>query len=79
MQIYKAPLNEMRFVLEAMGYDEVQKLEGYEDFDMDVAMSILEEQGKFCANEMLPLNQTGDQEGIHYDPQEQTITMPKGR
>lgn len=68
----------MRFVLEAMGYDEVQKLEGYEDFDMDVAMSILEEQGKFCANEMLPLNQTGDQEGIHYDPQEQTITMPKG-
>ena len=53
MQTYKAPTRDIRFCLETMGYDQVAGLPNFEDYDLDTLMSIIEEAGKFCANEML--------------------------
>lgn len=78
MQIYKAPLEDMRFLLEALGYEEVANLKRYEDYDVDTVMAIFEENGKFCANEMLPLNRTGDLEGVKYNPEDHSVTTPRG-
>jgi alkylation response protein AidB-like acyl-CoA dehydrogenase len=78
MQVYRAPLEDMRFQLEVFGYDQVQALEGYEAYDLQTVMEMMETLGSFAANEMLPLNRSGDQEGIHFDAKAATITMPKG-
>lgn len=78
MQVYKAPLEEIEFLLEVFGYDAIQQMQGFEMFDRETAMAMIDGHAKFCKNEMLPLNQSGDQEGIHYDAKEQTIKTPKG-
>ena len=72
MQIYKAPIADMRFIYETFGYDKVQAMKAFEDFDLETAIAILEETGKFCTNEMLPINQSADQEGVSYDPKRTT-------
>jgi alkylation response protein AidB-like acyl-CoA dehydrogenase len=78
MQIYKAPLADIRFALESMGYDQVQSLSGFEDYDIETVMSMVDEAGKFCTNEMLPQNSAGDQEGVKYDPETMEVTTPAG-
>lgn len=78
MQVYKAPTADLRFIYETLGYENVQAIKAFEDFDLDTVMAILEESGKFCTNEMLPLNRSADQEGVHYDPETQEVTTPKG-
>ncbi|MBH23908.1 MAG: acyl-CoA dehydrogenase [Myxococcales bacterium] len=79
MQIYNPPLKEIRFLLEAFGYDEqVATLDGFKDFDLDTVMTLMEQSGRFCAEQMLPLNRVGDQVGLDYDPDNYTVTMPKG-
>ena len=78
MQVYKAPTADLRFIYETFGYDRVQGIETFEDFDLDTVIAILEESGKFCTKEMLPLNRPGDQEGVHYDPETMEVTTPKG-
>jgi len=78
MQIYKAPIADMRFALESAGYADVSALEAFADYDLDTLMGILDEAGKFCTKEMLPLNRTGDQEGLKYDPTTMSVTTPKG-
>ena len=78
MQTYKAPTRDIRFCLETMGYDQVARLPNFEDYDLDTLMSIIEEAGKFCANEMLACNGTADQEGVHYNPETMEVTTPKG-
>lgn len=76
MVVYKAPLEDIRFILENFGYDEVAKLPGFEDYDLETAMAILEESAKFCTQEMLPLNAIGDREGLKFDPETQSVTTP---
>lgn len=78
MQVYKAPLKEIDFLFDVFDYDKVHQLKGHEDYDKEVVMAMLDEQAKFVRNEMLPLNQSGDQEGITYDAKERTVTTPKG-
>lgn len=79
MQIYKAPLDDMRFALETIEYSErVASLKAFEDFDLETSMSILEEGGKFCSNELLPLNRVGDQQGISFDPDTGDVKTAEG-
>jgi len=78
MQIYKTPLADIRFALESMGYDQVEALESFADYDLETLMGIIEEVGKFCTNEMLPLNRVGDTEGVSLDPETKAVTTPKG-
>ncbi len=78
MLTYRAPLDEYRFVLhELFDYDgAVASLPGYEDGTSDIADAVIEECAKFCENELLPLNQSGDEEGCTFENGE--VRTPKG-
>ncbi len=78
MQSYKAPLEEMKFLWEVFDYKRIQELERYQEFDFETASAVIESHGKFCEEQLLPLNEVGDKEGIHYDPKSYSVTMPKG-
>ncbi|MBH3339598.1 acyl-CoA dehydrogenase C-terminal domain-containing protein [Pseudomonas mendocina] len=70
MADYKAPLRDMRFVLNEVF--EVSKLWAElpalaELVDEDTANAILEEAGKVTAGSIAPLNRSGDEEGCSWD------------
>ena len=78
MPVYKAPLDDMRFVLnDVLGYDaNVAGLDGYDEATADLVDAILEEAAKLCENELLPLNLPGDAEGCTYE--NGAVRTPKG-
>jgi alkylation response protein AidB-like acyl-CoA dehydrogenase len=78
MQIYKLPVEDIRFILETFGYEALTELEGYEAYDLETTMAMIEESGRFVVNEFLPLNRTGDIEGVKYNPEDHSVTTPKG-
>lgn len=79
MQMYTPPNEDVRFQLEAFGYTEhLQSLEAFEDFDLETAMSMIEEHSKFCLSELLPLNEKGDREGVKFDGATGAVTLPEG-
>src|SRR3954451_24599399 len=64
MQIYKAPLRDMRFVLhELHDSASLSSLRGLEEISPDLMDSILEEAGKLAEEVLLPTNASGDEEG----------------
>jgi len=64
MTIYTAPLADMRFVMrEIAGLQAVQALPGYEEATDDLIDAVLEEAGRFGAEVLAPLNETGDRQG----------------
>ncbi len=80
MAVFKAPMSDIRFLLaEVLDYPKnIGALDAYQDFDLETSLSILSESGKFCANEMLPLNGPADLEGLKYDPVTKEVTTPQG-
>ncbi len=79
MQIYNAPLKEIRFLLEVFGYNEkVASLSQFEDYDLDSVMAMMEQTARFCTEKMLPLNRKGDQDGLIFDPETQSVKTPEG-
>jgi alkylation response protein AidB-like acyl-CoA dehydrogenase len=69
MSEYAAPLRDMRFVLEELAsLEDIARLPGYEDVNVDLATAILEEAGKFARGVLSPLNRSGDVEGARWDP-----------
>jgi len=74
---YKAPLRDMEFVYyELFNGDEITKLPGYEEATHETVKAILQEAAKMAENVLLPLNQSGDEEGCHFENGE--VTVPKG-
>ncbi|MEM8917142.1 MAG: acyl-CoA dehydrogenase family protein, partial [Pseudomonadota bacterium] len=64
MPTYKTPLEDMRFVLhEVLGAASLAALPGFEEATADLIDAVLEEGAKVAENALLPLNQSGDQEG----------------
>ncbi len=51
-------------------------LPGTEEFTPELLDTILEEAGKFCADVLLPINASGDEEGCHYE--NGVVRTPKG-
>jgi alkylation response protein AidB-like acyl-CoA dehydrogenase len=77
MPVYKAPLQNLKFVLhDVLGYETISSLPGYEDATPDMADSILEEAAKLCEEVLFPLNQSGDKEGCTWD--NGLVRTPKG-
>jgi len=77
MPSYKAPLDDIRFVLnEMLTAQDLHKLPGYEDATPDLMDQVLEEAAKLCENVLFPLNQSGDGEGCHFE--NGTVRTPKG-
>jgi alkylation response protein AidB-like acyl-CoA dehydrogenase len=77
MQTYKAPLRDMRFVLNEL-HDgaTLSELPGCADFTPELIDSILEEAAKIAEEVLLPLNASGDEEGCHYE--NGVVRTPKG-
>lgn len=78
MVTYRAPLDDISFLLhDVFDYSgTVAGLPGYEDADRELVDAVLEECAKFCENELLPLNLSGDEEGCVL--KDGAVTTPKG-
>jgi acyl-CoA dehydrogenase len=62
--VYRAPVTELRFVLEALlDAGQLARLPQYTEFSLDTAEAVLGEAGRFGAEVLAPLNQSGDREG----------------
>jgi alkylation response protein AidB-like acyl-CoA dehydrogenase len=78
MPIYKAPVDEVLFLLnDVFHVERHNNLPGFADASPDVVEAILGEAGKFCEEVLLPLNRIGDMQGCtrHDDG---SVTTPKG-
>ena len=68
MQVYKAPIRDMQFVLhELHDSDSLSKLPGFEEMTPELFDSVLEEAAKFVEEVLLPLNMSGDEEGCRLE------------
>ena len=79
MTTYKAPLRDMRFVMEdVLDYDRhFASLPGCEEVNLDLVNVILEEASKFSEDIVAPLNAVGDQEGCKMN-EDGEVTTPSG-
>jgi len=65
---YKAPLDEIRFLLEEVhDVGQLAALTGYEDATPEMLLTVLEEGARLCEEVLAPLNQTGDAEGCRLE------------
>jgi 3-(methylthio)propanoyl-CoA dehydrogenase len=77
MTEYMAPLREMEFVLREVAPLSVLKdLPGGGDLEIDLALAILEEAGRFASGVLSPLNATGDRAGARWT--DGGVQMPDG-
>ena len=78
--IYNPPLRDMRFVMHELldVTSALKQVPAHADIDADTIDQVVGEAGKFCAEVLLPLNLSGDQEGCHFDPSTHVVTVPKG-
>ena len=75
---YKAPLRDIRFLTnEVFNYPEHYKtLKCGENADPETVDMMLESFADYCSNVLMPLYQSGDDEGCHFD--KGVVTTPKG-
>ncbi len=80
MPSYTPPLRDMQFVMHEVlnVVDELKMLPAHADIDADTINAVLEEGGKFAAQVIAPLNQSGDAEGCTLDKATHAVTAPKG-
>ncbi|MDF3030679.1 MAG: acyl-CoA dehydrogenase [Moraxellaceae bacterium] len=78
MAVYKAPLRDMRFVLDEVfkATEFWQSLPALAEVDRDVVDAVLEESAKLNENVTFPLARSGDEEGCSYA--DTVVTTPKG-
>ncbi|NOW46053.1 alkylation response protein AidB-like acyl-CoA dehydrogenase [Novosphingobium sp. SG751A] len=77
MQVYTAPLRDMRFVLNELHQDDgFGGLSVHEEFTTDLTDAVLEEAAKLCQDVLLPINLSGDAEGCRYE--NGVVRTPKG-
>ncbi|WOK37501.1 acyl-CoA dehydrogenase C-terminal domain-containing protein [Sphingomonas sp. C3-2] len=68
MQVYTAPLREMRFVLNELHEGDVfGAIPALAEFTPDLTDAVLEEAGRFARDVLLPINRSGDEEGCHIE------------
>jgi alkylation response protein AidB-like acyl-CoA dehydrogenase len=77
MQVYNAPLRDMRFVLHEL-HDSAGLVEtiGQPEVTAELIDSILEEAAKFATEVLLPINASGDEEGCKLE--NGVVRTPKG-
>ncbi len=68
MSDYRAPLDEMRFVLsEVAGLGRIAELEPFTEATPELVEAVLEQAGKLAAEEIAPLNHKGDLQGSVFE------------
>lgn len=79
MNYYRPPLDEFRFLLEAFDYTgNVQSLGSFADFDLDTGMDLIEACSAYAVDVLLPLNQVGDRQGVTFNADDKSVSMPEG-
>ena len=80
MSTYKAPLDDIRFVMFDLLQVEsaYQRLAGGENATRDVVDAILDEAARFSEQVLAPLNASGDDEGCFLDKATGVVRTPKG-
>jgi len=78
MLSYKAPLRDIRFVLEDLldADNHYASLQGRSEFDHDLREAIIAEAAKLAEEVLSPINHAADEEGCHFDNGD--VTTPKG-
>ena len=78
MATYKAPIDDMRFILhDVFDAESVwSSMPGTAEMSQDLADAVLEEAGKVAEGIMFPLNRSGDEEGCQFD--DGVVTTPTG-
>ncbi|MFV0476768.1 MAG: acyl-CoA dehydrogenase C-terminal domain-containing protein [Parahaliea sp.] len=78
MPEYKAPLRDISFVMNELLESEAlyQSLPGYEEASADLMNAIIEEGAKFAENVLVPINQSGDEQGCSWSPE--GVATPDG-
>ena len=77
MQIYKAPLNDIKFLLNNfLDLSNHQYILSNSDLEISDLEMVIDEAAKICEETILPLNQSGDLEGCSFDKGK--VTTPKG-
>jgi alkylation response protein AidB-like acyl-CoA dehydrogenase len=75
---YVPPIRDMEFVLRELlrMEDVLAALPAHQDVTWDVAAHVLAEAGRFCSETLAPLNQSGDEQGCHFEAGD--VTTPRG-
>jgi hypothetical protein len=77
MPIYRAPVEDYRFLIhEFLEAEKQRDLPGFEDLAPDLIDDILSGAGKICEEVLQPINQSGDEEGCHFE--NGVVRTPKG-
>jgi alkylation response protein AidB-like acyl-CoA dehydrogenase len=77
MPIYRAPVDDYRFLLhEFLEFEKQRDLPQFADLSADLIDDILAGAAKFCEEVLQPLNQSGDEEGCHFE--NGVVRTPKG-
>ena len=77
MQIYKAPLNDYKFILnDFLDPNVIKSILSSSEFEISDLKMVIDEASKICEETLLPINQSGDLEGCHFVNGK--VTTPKG-
>ncbi|WP_138378777.1 acyl-CoA dehydrogenase C-terminal domain-containing protein [Luteithermobacter gelatinilyticus] len=77
MPSYNAPLKDMKFLLhDFLNLQQYNNLPTFQEASPDMVDAILDEAAKLTENVFQPLNQSGDEEGCHWE--NGVVTTPKG-
>ena len=77
MPIYRAPLDDYRFLFHELFELEKQKdLPGFAELSSDLVDDVLNNAAKFCEEVLQPINRSGDEEGCHFE--NGVVRTPKG-
>jgi alkylation response protein AidB-like acyl-CoA dehydrogenase len=79
MADYRPPLRDIGFVLRHLvDLDRLAELEPFGHADTDTVLGVLEENARFVAAEVAPLNRIGDVETSVHDPATNSVRTPTG-
>jgi alkylation response protein AidB-like acyl-CoA dehydrogenase len=80
MPTYTPPLRDQKFILHEVlnAVDELKAMPPHAEIDADTINQVVEEAGRFCAEVLLPINRSGDEEGCTFDPATHAVQTPKG-
>lgn len=79
MSHYKAPLDNINFTLfDVLNAGQLADHERFQDATEEMFRAVTDEAAKLAENELLPINEAGDREGCHFDPESKTVTTPSG-
>jgi alkylation response protein AidB-like acyl-CoA dehydrogenase len=77
MPVYRAPLDDYRFLIhELLELDKERDLPQFGELSPDIIDDVLANAAKFCEDVLHPLNQSGDEEGCHFE--NGVVRTPKG-